>query len=289
MLSAESLLLFVGRNRWLKRPLLKLGVVPSRGHISFTEQNGIKRLYLNPTDLHGPSYHVMYGGHEGNISTTNEKKKESILEALPRDSGVFFDVGANIGLFSFFTSERRPEAKIFAFEPHPHTFSLLETSISFNQIKNVTPVSQALGAEKADLTLLTNRQNAGGHTFVKEILLSHDESISGQSSVPVTTLDAFVAEAKIDRVNVIKIDVQGFEKEVLLGARGVLKKFKPVVLLECDNPQIVQDDYLKDILGTDYTFKTLNDSKVHAIGEITEFASKELAAGKIQTNLVFRA
>jgi FkbM family methyltransferase len=131
------------------------------------------------------------------------------------------DVGSNIGLFSVKAArEVGPEGKVISIEPHPVAFELLRHNIQVNGLKNVTPIPVALGSRQDEAPLLFSRGSTVG-TFYDSILHSQDNA---RTVVRIVTLDSLVAELKLERVDFLKIDVEGAEMDVLEGAAGLLER-----------------------------------------------------------------
>lgn len=158
---------------------------------------------------------------------TNDFLASIAKDHLPNDATVF-DVGANIGLTSSLFSLSAPEGRIYSFEPSPNAYPCLQETIKANGLTNVTLYNLALGAEPGELSFADDHNSASAsHLVVEGDTLGH---ITGK--VPVRTLDEIAKEANLSRLDLIKIDVEGFEVDVLEGAKETLKKFKPLVFLE---------------------------------------------------------
>lgn len=145
-----------------------------------------------------------------------------IQKNLPVD-GVFIDVGANIGLMSVFVSYNFPDAKIISFEAHPNTFRLLEENITLNSCQNIQSKQMALSSAKGEVELYDNWEvNRGGASFKIK------KGEQNGHVVKCDTMDAVLSEMP----SMIKIDVEGAELEVLLGAKEIIKKAKPILIIE---------------------------------------------------------
>jgi FkbM family methyltransferase len=146
----------------------------------------------------------------------------ALLEAQVQPGMVVADIGANVGLYSYLFAGRVGErGLVHAFEPNPALFASLETSCRTNGIGNVQLHNVALGAQDDTLTLTRARFNSG------DSRLSRREAspARGGVSVPVRALDALVEGRPLDFA---KIDVQGWELEVLKGMRAQLAGSRPV-------------------------------------------------------------
>jgi FkbM family methyltransferase len=156
-------------------------------------------------------------GHDPfrDIRLLNEKWNSSVR--------TFFDVGANDGRTSLKAVKQFPEARIFAFEPHPETF--LRLAHATKDYSAIDPVQKALGAEAGDQIM---------HTYESSLINSlvpnaqHTVRFGNKQSSPITvkstTVDLFCAERKIQKIDVLKIDTEGFDLEVLKGADAFLKR-----------------------------------------------------------------
>lgn len=148
------------------------------------------------------------------------------LAVLPllRPGQVVVDVGANLGLLTLaFARAVGPAGRVLAVEPAEETFGALERQVRINDLKHVTAIHAAL-ADKPGAMRLYHHADPGRNSLVA------GASDDGEE-VPVTTLDALLAEHGIGRVDVLKIDVEGAEPLVLAGAAKTLGH-RPVVVFE---------------------------------------------------------
>jgi len=132
---------------------------------------------------------------------------------LPTDT--FVDVGANVGIYSLLAAGAVPQGQVLAFEPNPITAERMRTNLGLNRLTNVMLHTSAVGS-KAGTATLTAKLGPGDHIALGQ--LSGGDTIS----VPMTTLDAAVERTA--PVSLVKIDVEGFEVEVLRGATDLLQR-----------------------------------------------------------------
>jgi FkbM family methyltransferase len=153
------------------------------------------------------------------------------------NSRFIFDIGANIGQTSLniLRTQRNKgiEPQIYAFEPFPDTFDTLTTNVNLNNATNeINCINKGLGAQTGLLPMLKhNAGNSGGFRITKQNTVDTIQ-------VEITTLDTFVFENKIPKVDFIKIDVEGFEIEVLNGAKNTLQTFRPILIFEYSTENI---------------------------------------------------
>jgi FkbM family methyltransferase len=127
------------------------------------------------------------------------------------------DVGANIGAFSLYQVMVKRAQLVIAFEPSPQVFPRLARNVLVNGLTNVRTVNAAVGDRVGVVTFSEGPLSMNGRV-----------SESGSTSVPCVTLDQELSD--IARVDILKIDTEGFEIRVLQGAIEILKKTDRVAL-----------------------------------------------------------
>jgi FkbM family methyltransferase len=151
--------------------------------------------------------------------------KQVLARTLPED-GVAIDVGANIGLATLLMAERAPRGRVLAYEPDPRAHEWLAATIAENGLTQCEAHCLALGDAPGELPFFANPRSAtANHLAPPEASL---QGATGQ--VPVRMLDELAAG--LDRLDLLKIDVEGFEMEVLEGARATLRRLRPATLVE---------------------------------------------------------
>ncbi len=136
-----------------------------------------------------------------------------LLQMLLNDGGSFLDIGANIGSFTLIASEQE-KARVYAFEPHPETFRLLQRNVELNRRNNVSLFNVALGQADGKVFL---SDDAGSTT-------NHIEPVKSERTVAVRCMriDTVCSEHAI-HPQYVKIDVEGFEYDVLAGFGAYLE------------------------------------------------------------------
>ena len=153
-----------------------------------------------------------------------------VIQKLLKPGMTFVDVGAHVGQYSLLGSDLvGMEGTVHSFEPEPETFGLLQHNVLMNGLHNVHLIRCALGESFKEVKLYVARPDNIGQTSLRQ-----PNNFSGvQVQVQCRTLDDYAGEHRIDRINLIKIDVEGAELDVLLGARGVLSRNpKPHIIIE---------------------------------------------------------
>ncbi|KRB32104.1 MULTISPECIES: FkbM family methyltransferase [Mesorhizobium] len=167
-------------------------------------------------------------GKKGDIYFDNAVPDEPFtfaMTALP-NAAVVFDIGSNIGMTAV-VAAKQGAAKVYAFEPDPNVFSFLLDTVKANAAL-VDAHNIALGSKEGTLSFFSNPDSASASHLVTENTLGH----SPTHRVRMSTFDAFVTSHQIHRIDFIKIDVEGFEIDVLWGARETIPRLKPSLLIE---------------------------------------------------------
>ncbi|WP_376089741.1 FkbM family methyltransferase [Roseomonas sp. CCTCC AB2023176] len=126
---------------------------------------------------------------------------------------VFVDVGANIGTYSLPAARLvGAEGRVIAFEAHPRTYAYLRRNVEANALRQVVPVHMALGDGDGEVTMTFEDANPG------ETHVSAQDAAPGAARVRLGTLDDALRDLGAERVDYLKIDVEGFELPVLRGA-----------------------------------------------------------------------
>jgi FkbM family methyltransferase len=154
------------------------------------------------------------------IVTTATFYETGILRELTdcvQPGSIVFDIGANIGNHALYWALKRKAGKVYAFEPVPRTFDILVRNIELNCLQNrIIPLRIALSDRRENLSIVHySLENIGGTGLQKDAL----------GGIPATALDSF--EFPEGRVDFVKIDVEGFEVNIIRGGLLFLQKTKP--------------------------------------------------------------
>lgn len=176
----------------------------------------------------GKSFDIIIDPKNGYLDAQVFAKKlyePHIVEEFVRNispGAICIDIGANIGHHSIIMAQSAGETgKVYAYEPIPYIREQMEESLALNHITNVITISDALSKEPGEMTLRLNKDSIASSSFFGE------ESSDG-IRVSVKTLDSY----NYEHVSFMKIDVEGFEYNVLLGAEKLIAISKPRILFE---------------------------------------------------------
>ena len=159
--------------------------------------------------------------------------------AIARQIGqghVVFDVGANLGEIALVAASRvGPTGRVFAFEPNPAIFESLQRNVALNPELSCTPVNMALGAREQEVEMAQIDRTNPGTMTVRPTGMQRGRAIAG---VPMIPLDQYVSGHALSHIDLIKIDVEGYELQVLQGAVQTLSRYRPRLVIElCDSHQ----------------------------------------------------
>jgi FkbM family methyltransferase len=153
-----------------------------------------------------------------------------LFEALIKPGDIVLDVGANIGCTSILFAGKAKH--VYSFEPSPTTFRYLEENLRSAQLGNVTATNIALGKENESKELVFAANNRSGAFVSAQSTASDGHQVEW---IHVMKGDDFVRRQEIHRVDFIKIDVEGFEKQVIEGLTETIARDHPAVVLELNH------------------------------------------------------
>ncbi len=153
-----------------------------------------------------------------------------VLKQHLRPGDICVDVGGHLGYYSMLMARLvGPGGRVITFEPIQDNLTVLKENISLNHMENVRLVSTALGRSPGTMTLI--RSEAETMSATPSVRAYAVEGAQKQVEVNVDTLDAFF-DREGCQPKLIKIDVEGAEIEVLLGAKKTLANSHPIVMVE---------------------------------------------------------
>jgi FkbM family methyltransferase len=152
--------------------------------------------------------------------------------------------------------------QVFAFEPDPSNFEILKKNVKINNYKNIILEQKAVGDKHGRITLYQS-DHPGKHRIFPQT-----EQAKGQVQVELTNLDNYFDFDMIDKINFIKIDVEGLEFSVLKGMKNILKNSKKIKILFEFMPENTMEVGFTPIELLNYL--TSNDFKLYCIDDKTK-------------------
>ncbi len=180
-------------------------------------------------------------------------------DLLVRSDLNVLDVGANIGLYSLIAAGRCPQGRVLAFEPEPRNIEILTEMAHVNGFTHLTLIPAGAGARAGSARLYLDPDNKGKHSLVV------DGTGQRETIIPLVSVDEAVAEQELSRIDAVKIDVEGWEAQVLLGMATILERDRPALLFELapvriraagDDPEAM----LQRLMSYGYRLAVVNES-----------------------------
>ena len=190
-----------------------------------------------------------------------EATVQTVIAERLRPGMVFYDLGANIGLFTLMAARIVAESgKVFSFEPDPENAARLRRNIAYNQFSNVTVIEAGIWSSSGKFKFVDGGSSSPDRawgTFVPE-----DKQRAG-TLIPCVSLDEFHQTTAAPPPDAIKCDVEGAEFEALRGATKMLQSHRPWIVCEMHSP--ANDQIIREFLGAlGYVFQTLDGNHVLA-------------------------
>jgi FkbM family methyltransferase len=203
--------------RFLANSLPRFLIPKPNGEQVIETIHGFK-LRVDPENDMGVERSLYYTG-------TYEKGTLHVIETILRPGDTFVDIGANIGLMTVHAALCvGVSGRVVAYEPNPETNDILQRNVVLNELGNVQVRPFAVGAERSTGMIFDHPDpNRGRATMV-----GSDHERAGHE-VEVVALDEEFADG--ERVDMIKMDIEGYELEALKGMRSMLERAEPPMLI----------------------------------------------------------
>lgn len=187
-----------------------------------------------------------------------------ILRQYTKPGDFCLDVGANLGFYTIKLGRWvLPGGKVAAFEANPSMINRIRQNIALNNFTHVSVIQKAihnkLGTSSFYIRADPGKSSIHGHRATES-----DQQIT----VETLTIDEFIAQSRWDRLDIIKIDIEGNDCNALLGAAQALRCFRPFIVFEYarDTPPETADAAFSLLAALDYGVQVL-----HANGELAPF------------------
>jgi FkbM family methyltransferase len=233
----------------------------------FSSKFGPKISLTFPSDISWLKYSLERNYEKSSIKFINKFSKDI--------NGVFFDVGSNIGWFSVHMLYFNNKNIVHSFEPQNLICKKLAKNIEINGFENRSIINQ-FGLSSNDnkkINIYNMPKDPHGHAF-----LENKDGAEIIESIELKTLDNYVISNIVENIKFIKIDVEGHELDVLLGAKSIIKFHEPIIMFEAKSStgkisKSFQEIYkLINSLNKNYVLYKVPDYK----GQITKVISFEI-------------
>lgn len=157
-----------------------------------------------------------------------------ILDNLLQPEMTFVDIGANQGEFTVFAAKRLTKGQVISFEPVSTVFKKLELNIKANNFKNVKLIQKGLGSQKGFFTVYSSGEESKDGTLNEGLYTIHSTIKRNEvyETIEIICFDDFIEEQNINKIDVMKIDIEGAELEALKGAKKTIESSKPIIIME---------------------------------------------------------
>ncbi len=161
---------------------------------------------------------------------THEPLTTKLTTKELRNGMVCVDIGSNIGYYALLESKIvGKNGKIFAIEPSPENFNYLNNNLKLQNFSNTETHQIAIGNQDG-----TAKLTVGNKSNHSKVITEYQTIPNGLDviSVPIKKLDTFVQEQNISKIDFVRMDVEGFELNVIEGMKNVLRKLRPMIQVE---------------------------------------------------------
>lgn len=156
-----------------------------------------------------------------------EKGTTRVFTELIKEGMNVVDIGANIGYYTLLAARKvRPDGKVYAFEPEPQNFKLLLGNLRLNGYENAVAIQKAVSNKAGTASLFLSPRGSTSHS----LLPSRDRS-KGTITIEAVTLDEFFEAEGSPAIQVIKMDIEGWEMEALDGMRKLIAHNSPLKMI----------------------------------------------------------
>lgn len=229
-------------------------------------------MYITKINFFKNDYYFTDSINKGNYDVDIIK---NFLHPLISESEFILDIGAHAGTHTISYSTINPNTTIYSFEPQKKMFNLLKYNIEQNELNNVKLFNNVVGHENNKKVFL-NSVITDGPNNNKKIEYGTDNNFNlggvslgkdGEESKMIT-----IDSMKLNKCDFVKIDVEGFEKHVLMGSIETFTKYKPIIFFECNQKEkeskgVYDLDEEYDEMSTfEFIFKKLNYKTIISVG-----------------------
>nr|WP_150959432.1 FkbM family methyltransferase [Aneurinibacillus sp. XH2] len=235
------------------------------------DQHCSKTELFDGTIFYGYKDEYVFNVIESNKDYYEINTLRKFTKYIPENS-VVYDIGANIGNHSVYFSKALKAKKIYSFEPVPMNAVLLEKNIQENQISEIEVFRVAIGSDSKKVRIKINERNMG------ECKVIESSAEHSTIEVPVMSIDSM----NLETPDVIKIDVEGYELDVLVGMKKTLSSSAPIIWIEITDHFSEIDRFLAK-----YQYELIDKHQFnHIYMKLDSFEEKEEGWRNFKMNIV---
>lgn len=287
-LAQEHIWLTAQRDRANRQVYELTRSAPSQGPTTETAAvfNQIGGLSSKSITLGGRGFFIC-GSHDDDYfkQLQGREFEDSFLGHVVRDrlaaDAIIFDVGANIGVTTVLFAQHAKDGHVISFEPSPVAFKYLEGTVAANYLTNAKPVNVAIGAASGKTPFSDDAQSAtASHLNIEGSL--------GEAShtVMVERLDDLASVYAPNRLDFIKIDVEGYERGVIEGGLTSIKVRRPLVFVEFNTFTLLAYGNENPRAFLEYLQSIFSDIQYLLNGEVKHVNTKHETLHFIHANLI---
>lgn len=200
-----------------------------------------------------------------------DEARPKLYDLLTDKHFIVFDVGTNIGETLLNFAKLVPNGQVHGFEPDKLNYERCCENLSMNSFTNIQLNNVGLGAEAGQYFIkIDTPSNRGGNKISKEFIENNTQVVN------IVTLDQYAIDKKLTKIDLIKIDVEGYELHVLKGAVEIIKKAKPIFFIELDDNNLSEQGHsAKELIHflSEYQYTIRNSETDQIITEQTDFTN----------------
>lgn len=183
-----------------------------------------------------------------------EKMSYDLWIRLSKKSSVILDIGANTGIYSLIAKTVNPQASVYGFEPLPDVYKLFKSNVDLNK-SDIHCLELAASNQDGTASIYTNPAEK---LYTSTLNSGNTVSNSIETVIKTSTLKSWIEANKIDKIDLMKVDVESFEPEVMEGMGEYLKTMRPSMLMEILSDEVGKrvETYLE---GCDYLYFNLDE------------------------------
>lgn len=190
------------------------------------------------------------------------------LASILKDDSVFVDIGANKGVFTVFAAKRLPNGRVLSFEPTSKNYNVLKRNVDVNKFDNVELFEIGISDKHKVIPIygpneryLDGTKNEGAFS-----IFASEKTGQFLQDIEVDSLDSILRNNPSQKIDVIKIDVEGSEVDVLNGMIQTILKYKPYILIESNDKALRSAGHTSGEIFSildkfSYKYKPANDIK----------------------------